>query len=825
MTQSSENTAKPQRRTMSPWRWAALGALLLAALPAAGILALVERFDPNRYAPEIIAAVDQATGRQLHLSGPLTMQLSLHPVIEASGISLSNPPGFAGAQMLTLKRVEARIALLPLLAHRLNILKLVLVSPDIVLERGPGGLSNWDFTTAQPAAAMTRHEFHGYQAALQAVEIENGRLTIKTPTPTIIALPNLTGTAASPTAPLHIKATAILGAAPFSVSGVVGPIARFSGIGSEPWPVDLTVKLGSATAKVQGALARPRTASGYSLAVALNIPALEDLAASLPPGLTGPLPPVHDITASARITGQNSTIPAIDDLSVKAGTSDLSSLRPGLTLKTLDIAMASLNQPLSLSAAATLGSTPLTLAGHFGPPWALLNPALLPARTGPPGSFPVTINAQFGPATASLTGAIATPATLAGAALALNLTIPDLSALSSAMGASLPAWKNITAQTTLIDPGGLGLRNAIGLDTLTVNMDNAAFGGDASLYFGPQPRLQLALQFTGLNTDALLAAMPQPATAPANPAPAAAPVFADAPLALAWLKSARADVQISVDTLIWRQMTYTALQGHAVLANGQLTVSPLTAQLPGGNLTARVSVDASKAPAVESLAMSAPALALAPMLKAFGLPGTAEGTMQVRLSATSSGDTPHAIASGLNEQLGLAMANGVVDGSVLQSLFGGVLQTAGLPAGLAGATGPVPVRCMALRVDAVGGIATIRAMALDSSRLRLQGSGSVNAGGETLGVVLLPQLPMLPNGTGSPVAINGSFAAPVVEAAPAGSIQATSGDICPAALKLGRFGQPGPAAAITQPPSASTPGAVSPPSGGPKNLLNGLLGP
>jgi AsmA protein len=832
MTQSNEKTAKPRSRMMTSWRWAAVGALLLVALPAVSALILVERFDPNRYAPEIIAAVDQATGRQLSLSGPITMQLSLHPVIEASDISLSNPIGFSGPQMLTLKRIEAKISLLPLFAHRLNILKLVLVSPNIVLERGPGGLSNWDFSSVQPAAAITPDDFHGYQIALQAVEIKNGRLTIKTPTPTIIALPNLTGTADSPTAPLHISANAVLGAAPFSVSGVVGPIARFSGVGTGPWPVDLTVKLSSATATVHGAVARPRTAQGYALTVALDIPALEKLAASLPPGLLGALPPVHDITASARIADQNSTIPAIDDLSIKAGASDLSTLRPGLTLNTLDIEMASLDRPLSLTAAATLGSTPITLTGRSGPPQALLPPALLPASMPPQGSFPVTVNAQFGTASASLTGAIATPAKLAGAALSLNLVVPDLSALSPAVGTSLPAWKNITAQTTLIDPGGLGLRQAVGLDTLTVNMDNAAFGGDASLYFGPKPRLQLALHFSEVNADALLAAMPPPsvpAPATATPGPAGTKLIPNTPLPLALLKSASADVQISADTLIWHQAAYTALQGHAVLTNGLLTVSPLTGQLPGGSVTASASVDARQEPTTETLTMNAPALALAPTLKAFGLPSAAEGTMQAQLTVTSSGDTPHAIASSLNGQLGLALANGVVDDSVLQSLLGGVLKTAGLPANQAGAAGPVPVpvRCMALRIDAANGIGTIRALALDSSRLRLQGGGNVDAGRETLGIILLPQLPMLPGAPGSPVMIGGSFAAPTVTPAPAGSIQANGGDICPAALNLGRFGHPGPAAAamMTQAPSVGASGAVATPPGGPKNLLNGLLGP
>ncbi len=823
-------------------RWIAVLVLLLVASPLLAVLVLVARFDPNRFAPEIIAAVDQATGRQLTLGGPITMQLSLNPAIEAGNISISNPPGFADPHLLTLNRVEAKIALLPLLEHRLNILKLVLVNPDIVLERGQAGTSDWDFTPLHPAAAPA----HGFKIALQAVEIKSGLLTIKPAqggAPIIIALPSLTGTAGSPAAPLHLTAKAVLGATPFNVSGVVGPVERFSGVGTEPWPVDLTVQMDGATAQVHGAVKRPRTAQGYDLSVALTVPALETLASSLPPTLLGglTLPPIHGINATARIVDQNSAVPAIDDLSIKTGVSDLSALRPGLVLNALDIEMASLDQRLSLNATAKLGDTPIALTGNFGPPQALLNPALLPASMPPQGSFPVTMIAQYGAANASLTGAIATPETLSGAALSLNLDIPDLSALSPAAGTSLPAWKNITAQTTLIDPGGLGLRSAVGIDALTVSMDNAAFGGDASLFFGPRPKLQLAVKFSQVNADALLAAMPPPSAAvptpaapapvtpaPVTPAPANQNVIPDVRLPLQILKTASADVQISADTLIWNQAAYTALQGHAVLANGVLTLNPVTAQLPGGGITASAVLDASKDPATEALKLSAPALALAPVLNTFGLSGTAQGTVQAQISASGSGDSLRAIAGNLNGQLGLAMVNGVASGSAVRKLFGTVLQTAGLPATQAEAPGPLPIRCMALRVDAANGIGTIRALTLDSSRLLLQGGGSFDLGQETLGIILLPQIPAAANGTGNAVEIGGSFLSPTTTSPPATAARAANltqpqagSDVCPAALTLGRFGQPGPTAL---PMTSALPATVPGPPGGPKNLLNSLLG-
>jgi AsmA protein len=248
-------------------------------------------------------------------------------------------------------------------------------------------------------------------------------------------------------------------------------------------------------------------------------------------------------------------------------------------------------------------------------------------------------------------------------------------------------------------------------------------------------------------------------------------------------------------------------------------------------VSASATLDASAEPAKQTLTLSAPALALSPFLKALGLPDSAEGTIQAQLSATSSGDSVQAIAANLNGQLGLAMVNGIVDGTVLEHLFGTTLQTAGLPANQIDAPGPVAVRCAALRLDATHGIATVRAMTLDSSRLLLQSGGGADSGKGTLNIILRPQTPGTSPEPATPVEIGGSFAAPTVSvaspaAATAAGLQgAVSGDVCPAALRLGRLGHSGPTAApMTRNPSTmpNTPAAAA---SGPKSLLNLLSSP
>ncbi|GAN79732.1 AsmA family protein [Acidocella aminolytica] len=863
---------KPQPRR---WRrYIFLAILVIIMVPVVGLGVFIAQFNPNAYAPQIIAAVQKATGRTLTIGGPIRLKISLTPTLAATNLSLSNPSGFADPRLLTLDEVQAQIALLPLLRHELDILDLKLVGPKLYLERNVNGQADWKLNTARPqtgtAIPTPASDAGGYQIALESVSLENGQIIIRPHDggqPYIIQLTRLAGRAASISAPLHLSGSATLGNAPLSLAGVVGPVAGLTGASTGPWPVDLAFKFADATAKLQGQVKSPQNARGYDLTLTTNIPALEKLGAALPADWLGglKLPALHDLTATATLKDQGTALPAISNVVLKAGASDLSSLRAGLTLASAELNLPSLAKSGTFSAKGALGTSPFVIQADFTAPSAFVPPALLPAQNPPAASFSESLNASLGNASLSLTGGIATPRRLTGAALGLTLNIPDLSSLSAAAGAKLPAWKNILVKTTLIDPGGQGLDHAIGFNSLTANMDNASLGGDARVNLGATPDVEANLNIAKANLDALLAALPAPQPSAAAPAPAASQPAQAVPniaLPLPLLRQANADIELSANNLIYNKATYTGVQAHLVLKDGVLTLNPFTGQSPGGTISASGSIDASVAPATETLKLNAPALALHPMLEAFGLPGAAKGTAQLRLNATAHGNALPAILGSVTGQFGLASVNGVVDGAALGKLFGSALQSAGLPANLVGSQGPVTVRCLALRLDTNNGSGVVKALALDSSRLLMVGGGTLNFADETLGLVLKPRLRVGGSNITVPVSVTGTFLAPHYGVAPEAAVAAasqaavglggsslqqalgsnslldkvagaltgsnsTQGDVCPAALNLARMGQSGPApapAASTSSTGTSTSGSSSQPASGPRDLLKALLG-
>ena len=863
----------PPKHRRKAWRTYVVGAVaIIIALPIIAVGVFVAQFNPDTYVSQMAAAVQKATGRTLTISGPVHLQLSLTPSLVVNDLTLSNPVGFADPALLTLTQAQAQVALLPLLRHQLDILDLKLVGPTLYLERNAAGQADWIFyrphnaqaaANTSPAQATTPES---YRIALKSVSLGDGQIILRPNTgaqPITIRLNSFTGQATDLATPLHLSGSAIIGTTPLTVQGVVGSVSSLAETNSNPWPVDLTFGFAGASAALQGSIAQPQMMTGYNLHLTAHIPALAAIGTALPAAwLHGTaLPPLQNVDASLTVQGQTLTLSALRDLTLKAGTSDLSGLWPGLNLTSLTASLPVINGSGILSASGAVNQLPWLLQAHWKGLDGFFSSQSSPANPAD-NSFAGGLTMKLGAASASLQGGIATPRTLSGAAWALMLNVPDLSAISPAWGSNLPSWKNIMVRTTLTDPGGQGFLNGIELDNLTTTMANASFGGHGNLMFGARPDLDLTLDISQANLDALRAALPaapvqQQAVSSQTTSSQTSPAAQQTPaLPFALLRRADADITINADQLTYGQTLYNALQTHAVLKNGLLTIAPFTVQLPGGAMLATGSLDANVEPAAETLTINAPALALGPFLSTFNLPDAAQGIVQAQMNVSARGDNWAAMLGSVSGRLGLASVNSEIDGTALNQLLGRALRTAGLPAALVGAPGAVPVRCLALRLDAEDGSGTVRALAFDSSRLLLMGGGSMNFASQTLGLVLEPHIRVGGMNVVIPVAVDGPFQSPHYGVATAAAIaaakqtsvgltglsgQTVSGspsllsqvtnaltgheplplDVCNAALPLARMGQAGPAPHALAPTSPST---TTPATSGPRSLLNMLLG-
>jgi AsmA protein len=792
--------------------------LRIALIAVAAVIVLVvgsgavflARFDPNSLKPRIIEAVKRATGRDLILNGKISLEFALRPTIRVDDVAFSNPPGFSRPRMATLQSLELELGLLPLLSSRIEIDRLVLIHPDILLETTAAGQSNWQMTPELPPTAAatspasasppptsppspTPPSPSSAQSAapstqvpttvsVDTIRIQDGTLAWRddaTGKVTTLGLTDLVAKSASPDSPLHLDADASYNGTAFTLTADTGALTRLQQPAeTSPWPVKLALTVAGAKLTADGSFTRPLQGKGYDLAVSGTAPD----ATALTPLLQGFVPPpLHDVSFTAKIADTGGEFPDVSTLTLHIGASNLNAEVPGLSLDKLDIDAPKVDQPVKINGAAKLGDTPLTVAGTFGAP-ALLLPGAKPSP------FPVDVTVQADGATASAKGTIADARATTGMNVALTARIPDLSALSPLAGHPLPALKTIAFQGTLTDAAG-GFRHGAALHALTLTSPNGDLSGDAAIALGTRTALTADLTSKRIDLDAVQAAINQMPAAAAPSAPNAKPpppppapkrrdehLFSQQPIPFAALRVADADLKLTIADLHTGGADYKAISTHAVLTNGKLTVDPFAADLPGGHLSGTISVDATSAAPAVHIVLHAPGLALKPLLAATHQPAYATGNLEVYADLNGTGDTPHAIAATLNGSLGLAIAGGTLDNRLLGSLLGKVMDSLNA-LDLVGKGGTSDLRCFGMRMDARHGLGAIRVLALNSSLLTMTGSGTVNLGAETLAMALRPQARVAGTPLVIPVAVSGPIRDPAVKVNDLGAAEANAGTV------------------------------------------------
>ena len=119
----------------------ALGGLVLLMVAAAIILPLV--VDPNDFKGEIASAVEAKTGRTLTMEGDIGLSVFPWLGLDIGPVSLSNGKGFSARPFASMKAVQVRIKLLPLLTRQVEMDTVVLQGLNLSLETDLSGKTNW----------------------------------------------------------------------------------------------------------------------------------------------------------------------------------------------------------------------------------------------------------------------------------------------------------------------------------------------------------------------------------------------------------------------------------------------------------------------------------------------------------------------------------------------------------------------------------------------------------------------------------------------------------------------------------------------------------
>ncbi len=302
---------------------------ILAGMLAAGALtlyALLARYDVNALKPRIQEAVLEATGRKLVLGGDMEVKIGLRPSLLVRDVRLANAEWGSAPDMVAMERLEVQVVLVPLLSGDLQVSRLVLVRPDILVETGPGGRTNLAMTPKEPGTdpAPSSPDETGVRFPALTVcdlRIQDASLTYRdggTGRSWSVSVPDAQARSASSRSPMTLELTGRAGRTEFRITGSLGSIQSLAD-STEAWPVDLAVEGAGVRIGLSGNIRDPLAFRGLSLGLSGRLDAPDELNQAL----GRRLPVETPFTVTARLNDPSARVYALEDMDIRHGRSHL----------------------------------------------------------------------------------------------------------------------------------------------------------------------------------------------------------------------------------------------------------------------------------------------------------------------------------------------------------------------------------------------------------------------------------------------------------------------------------------------------------------------
>jgi len=381
---------------------------------------------------------------------------------------------------------------------------------------------------------------------------------------------------------------------------------------------------------------------------------------------------------------------------------------------------------------------------------------------------------------------ISRPFDLAALQAKFHLSGSDLADVYYLTGLALP-------NTPPYDVSGTLVRNHLTfrVDDFQGKLGSSDVAGKLGIDTGHErPKLSAILASKQLNLADLAAPLGTEATPdrksntlarPTTPVAAAPPalLLPDADLQIERVRGMDADVQFDAASVSASKMPMKKVHFHLNLDNGKITLDPLAFQLPQGEFSGMVAVDAQGATPKTNIDMKLSNVDLAQFKPKSGKGAPLEGQLLGRIKLQGSGTSVHKTAENADGDITLVIPRGEMREAFAE--LTGIDLARGLGLILTKNERNTAVRCGVASFKAAGGELTATTLIIDTTHVLVTGQGDVNLKTEALDLSLRGQpkeARMLRLRT--PITLRGSLLEPKVGVHP-GKLAAQTGG----ALALG----------------------------------------
>lgn len=702
---------------MRAGRAIATGIALLALVVTAAAVA-VSRVDPEAVRDFLTDSARQLTGREVIVRGDTELKLFPSPTLVAENVIFGNAAWSVSPDMARVKRLEARVGVLPLFLGQLHVSRFRLLEPHVLLEQDAKGRRNWDFEGSGSESGDS--EEFAFLARLQSrirmvvseVQIIDGTVSIRKGKRTrTVHVPELSAFGDVAGGSLDLIARGKFVGRGWKLSGKVGELSAL--LRNDPYDLAFDLSSGGIRLTGEGAIARPLEGSGLAIRVNLASRTLREalavagIEADVPGTLegTGVLSDaggvlrLGEIEASARIDGAQLTLNGSVDDVVNLGGVHLMAAAKARSLGGIGRAIG-VQLP---------GNAKLSATARIINPEGRLRMEQLSGRVELRG---VVVN---------LIGRLTDLVRGRGLDLGVDVETASLHHLSRYMGVGLPAVGPVKASARLSRT-----RHGYKLSQLDAKIGHSDASGELYVYPNrKRPRIVGKIAAKRFDLDAFL---------PGGGKRGGNRVFSSKPLSVAWLRSIDGEIAAHAERLQVHGMRITRARVGMSLKRGQLVLTP-AGRLGGGSFKAKLSVDARNDRPRIAARILGKGISLGKVsAQIYGSEFIEGARSDVNIDVAARGRSMAELMAKLSGGVYVAAGKATIHNRRLEKVSGdvvtAVLSTVAMQSEEDKTT---HVRCGVVRVPVRDGIVDVdRTLAMETTRAAMSVSGTVNLRDEGL---------------------------------------------------------------------------------------------